>query len=110
MTNNRNYKEISKEELINKFEEAGSIGFPLSLLLQELAIGESFTNFFHPEKVSHYECKDAYKKGKLSSIRKIYKAILEKAVLGDLDSIKELINNGKYNQYNSLFHSHKEEE
>jgi hypothetical protein len=105
----KNYKEISKEELINKFEEDGSIGFPLRLLLQELGIGENFMNFIHPDKVSYVECKYAYKKGKLSSIRKINKAILEKAVSGDLDSIKELINNGQYNQYNSLFHSHKEE-
>lgn len=90
MTNNRNYKGIPKEELINIFEEAGSIGFPSRFLLKELDIGTNFDNFFHPDKVLDVECKYAYNKGVSSSIRKINKAILEKAVSGDLDSIKEL--------------------
>jgi len=102
MTNNRNYRDIPKEELINIFEEAGSIGFPVELLLDELGIDKNFMNFFHPDKVLDVECKYAYKKGRLSSIRKINKAILEKAVSGDLDSIKELRslfnNNGEWNK------------
>lgn len=95
MTDNRNYKDIPKEELINIFEEAGSTGFSIGLLLGELDISlgrvdNTYINFFHPDGVSQKECEYAYKKGQLNSIRKIYKAILEKAILGDLDSVEFL--------------------
>lgn len=90
MTNKdiKTYSEMSKEELINIFEEAGSIGFPVNSLLEEL--GESkkpnAEKFFYQEPSLDY----AYRKGQLNSRRKIYKAILEKAILGDLDSVEFL--------------------
>jgi hypothetical protein len=77
--------DFTREELIQKFEEAGSYGVSLYVVSDELGI-EDINEFLK----DNYFLFTAYRKAQASRVTSINKTLIEKANAGDLKAINAL--------------------